>query len=702
MHIIGKRCRRSKLHKKLRRQQSLNSNNEMRTWKGDEGLKGLRAQLVLMVTSIIAVILLSVMFIAYWKVSDIVQTNLEERFEIQAQELANEFDVHMQQEKTTMISFGKQGARQFYDLAADVQKQLEFTKRMHDDFPEWNPVSFFPELSGKNVATSLGKVVDASSLDYVKQLPAGKPFLSDPIVSVATGKAIVVGAAPISIDGKVVGSIAGGVQLDEFIQKMSEAKIGQAGYLMLVSPNGMIAGHPNKDIVMKKALPALGNQQLNQAMENVRNGLRGHFITQIDGVQSIVAFVPTQDHWGVFAIAPTSAEFASLRTLTLIFAGLFFAGLFIALIVASIVANRIVRPIKEMAEYATAVAHGDLTRKKLDTSQEEYKINDEIGELRAAMIEMRSKLWTLITQVSASADQVASSSVQLKESANQSSQAANQVADSVSQVAAGMVRGQHATAKSQQVFTNFMGQVADMKVNTESSSKSANVVVEQTTKGARKVQDAIEQMNSIGSSANEVNSAVNKVSAGSAQIGEIVQMISGIAAQTNLLALNAAIEAARAGDFGRGFAVVAEEVRKLAEQSQQAAGKIIALINTTNEDVNCAVIAVQRAVGDVQSGMQYVNEAGTQFDEIATLVGDVYQRTSKVLETVDMLAANSRETEEASQEVNHIINETTGHTQTVSAATEEQSASMQEIAASSDNLAHLANELRNSLSKFRT
>jgi methyl-accepting chemotaxis protein len=665
-------------------------------------MKSLRAQLVTAVALTITVILLSVMGISYWSTSNIVQSNLEEKFEIQARELANGFDIRMQREKTTMTSFGKQGAHQFLNLIGNVPQQLTFTKTMHDDFTQWSPVSFIPNLTGKDVATSLGKVVDASKLDYIKRLPEGKPFMDDPIVSVTTGKAIIVGAAPISINGKVAGAVVGGISLEEFTKEIDEEKIGQAGYAMLISPNGMIASHPNKELVMKKSIQDLGSNQLLEAMKDIKNGKGGHFITQIAGVESIVAYVPTQDQWGVFTIAPTAEEFAPIKRLTWIFTGLFLLGLIIAVAIINLIAVRIVRPIKEMAEYAAAVASGDLTEatlKQKDHSQ--YQVKDEVGVLRGSMIQMRSNLWMLISQVADSVNQVRNSSMQVKESANQSAQAAGQVAIAVTEVAAGVVRGQEATNKTSAILNGLMAQINDLKTNTEAANGLANDAVEKTSIGGQTVQVAVKQMNNIGASAKTVNEAVGKLSLGATKISEIVQMISGIAAQTNLLALNAAIEAARAGEQGRGFAVVAEEVRKLAEQSQHATGQIILLIQETNSDVDNAVTAVQRAADDVQSGIGHVNEAGVQFSEISGLISDVYQRTLQVLSTVDELFTNGRIIESSSNDIEKVINETASHSQTVSAATEEQSASMEEIASSSDHLAHLSNELKNSLDKFQ-
>ncbi|MBU2703235.1 methyl-accepting chemotaxis protein [Sporomusaceae bacterium BoRhaA] len=665
-------------------------------------MKSLRMQLLVPIISTIAVILLCVMAISYWNTSKILQTNLEERFQIQTQQLANAFDIRMQREKTIMDSFGKQGAAQFVHLQSDTQLQFAFTKRMHDDYSHWNPVSFLPDLSGKNAATSAGKLVDASSLAYVKRLPEGKTFLDNPIVSVTTGQTIVVGAAPVSVNNHVIGAVVGGIPLEEFTKGFSETKIGQAGYCILVAPDGMIVSHPKEDLIMKSSIKDFGNEQLTQAMESIHQGNKGYIITQIDGIESIVAFVPTQDKWGVFTVAPTAQEFAPIKQLTWLFVVLFFIGLGLAGFIVNVIAGRIVRPIREMSEYASAIAQGDLTKSTLETiDRSNYQAKDEVGILHMAMLQMREKLWALISKVSESASHTATSSLQLKESANQSAQSATQVAEAVTKVATETVHGQKAMDKVYTTFDGFMQEINAMKSNTEDVNSSASLAVERTAKGTETAQAARVQMENINASTKNVSETVVKLSGGTTKIGEIVNMISSIAAQTNLLALNAAIEAARAGEQGRGFAVVADEVRKLAEQSQDSASQIIVLIEEIKQGVSDAVTAVDQSSSDVSSGMKHVNEAEAHFVEISDLIKNVQQKTSQVLSRVDTLFANGHIVEDASKEINHVMNETAAHTQTVSAATEEQSASMQQIAASSDDLAHSANELKESLNKFR-
>lgn len=665
-------------------------------------MKSVKTQLLVGLTATIGIVMLGVISIAYWNTSNMVRSQLEEKFQMQAQKLANGFDIHMQQEKTIMTSFGKQGTPQFFVIREDVQKQFELLKRLHDDFPQWSPVTFFPDLSGKTVATHIEKVVDASKLDYVKQIPAGKPFLSDPILSVATGKSIVVGAAPIVIDGKVVGSLAGGIPLELFTKEIDELKIGQAGYSMLVSPKGIIASHPNKELVMKKKLEDLNLPALVRAMTEIDQGQGGHLITRIDNMEYLVAYAPTQDHWGIFVAVPTSEEFAPIERLKWVFAGLFVVGMLITLAVVNVIANRMVRPLKEMVKYIEKVSEGDFTEQTMTRMNTVHtNQNDEVGQLRTAMKTMRAKLCTILQQVASATEKVARASEQLKTGADESAQATKQVIASVDIVASGTERQINAVDNSSRTIESMAKGSQEIADNTSKVVSTAEAASTAARRGRETISDAVNQMIHIEETVSQSATVVTKLGERSKEIGQIVDTIAGIASQTNLLALNAAIEAARAGEQGRGFAVVAEEVRRLAEQSQEAAKQIAERLGEIMGETDKAVITMNDGNREVKVGTETVNSAGNVFNQIDVLIEQVSEQIHQMSGATRQMAEGSQHVVQSMQEIAAISSKTAAETQTVSAATEQQSASMEEMVTACEDLSKMAHELRNSLQKFQ-
>ena len=242
----------------------------------------------------------------------------------------------------------------------------------------------------------------------------------------------------------------------------------------------------------------------------------------------------------------------------------------------------------------------------------------------------------------------------------------------------------------------------------EEAAASAHEVSDQSSRasrtavdGAQTVAQAVKQMQSIQETVNFSASVVAKLGESSQEIGQIVDTISGIAAQTNLLALNAAIEAARAGEQGRGFAVVAEEVRHLAEQSQDAAKKITTLISEIQGDTAKAVSSMQAGTREVETGVEVVNSTGVAFNSIETIVLHVADQMKEMSTVIEHMAQGSQEIVTAVAEIDRLSKHASSESENVAAITEEQSAAAEEIAASSQGLEGMAQKMQEAVSKFR-
>ena len=265
-----------------------------------------------------------------------------------------------------------------------------------------------------------------------------------------------------------------------------------------------------------------------------------------------------------------------------------------------------------------------------------------------------------------------------------------------------------AVVEQQSAVDSSMTAIKRAADSVESIRQRAGNVAEQSTTafhyaeaGGKTIESTVQQIQSAESTVQDSAAIVDKLGARSQEIGQIVEAISNIAEQTNLLALNAAIEAARAGEHGRGFAVVAEEVRKLAEQSAEAANKISALISSIQSDTQDAVDSMQTGRKAVAEGAQSVASLQEAFRQIQHLVEAVTQEANSMADAVQVVA---KDTEHISNEVDTIAhqgNRVSDEMQTVSAATEQQSASASEIATASSALSKLATELQVSLGKFK-
>lgn len=335
------------------------------------------------------------------------------------------------------------------------------------------------------------------------------------------------------------------------------------------------------------------------------------------------------------------------------------------------------------------------------TVEAEPKTADEMGELTAAYGETIRNLRGLIQDIQRTASDVSTFAEQLTENASQSAQATQQVATSITNVAASSSQQGEAVSRSLDDIHAMAQSLTGFEHTAASSAAATQEVAEIANQGRAAIDGAVSQMAEIAASVTESAETIEKLAERSSEIGQISDTIAGIAAQTNLLALNAAIEAARAGEAGRGFAVVAEEVRKLAEGSNEAAQQIVSLIAAIQKDTEQAAKRMKRGTDEVENGRRVVANAGDAFERIAGSVTDLTEGSQKILREAKESSAKADALVKVMEGINRNSQEVASETESVSAATEEQSASMDEVATASDKLANLAQELTASTNKFR-
>lgn len=376
--------------------------------------------------------------------------------------------------------------------------------------------------------------------------------------------------------------------------------------------------------------------------------------------------------------------------------GIGVAVLLISGILASYISRKITDPIVRMVQNVQHIASGNLGIEEIPILSQ-----DEVGVLGKSFNEMKANLQQLVKQVAVSSEQVAASSEELTASAEQSAQAASQIANSITEVSAGASLQVESAHESTFIVKQMVNHIEQMAAKTSLSATKSEEVANRAKAGGEVVEKAVAQMGTIEEAVTSSAQVVTKLGERSTEISQIVETIAGIASQTNLLALNAAIEAARAGEQGRGFAVVADEVRKLAEQSQEAAKKIADLIREIQEDTNTAVLSMNDGTQKVKSGAQVVHTAGVTFKEIVQLVSVVSSQVIEVSAAMQQMAAEGQKIVTSVQKIDELSKKSADESHSVSAAAEEQLASMEEIASSSQALAKLAEELQIEVAKFR-
>lgn len=373
----------------------------------------------------------------------------------------------------------------------------------------------------------------------------------------------------------------------------------------------------------------------------------------------------------------------------------------IAVLLSSIlgwlIARLIVKPLSTLLTEVHRLAAGDLKNRKVH----EVYYNDEIGQLTQEFDLMASHLHKLVKNISEASKQMALSSENLNVGAEEAAKMTEQVTVAIEEVAEGAQSQSLVIDETVTSVQHMIAAITHITANSNTVSVAISKTVDAAMAGAKSAESVTVQMNSIKETVESSAQAVKKLGDRSQEIGQIIDTISGIASQTNLLALNAAIEAARAGENGKGFAVVAEEVRKLAEQSKEAAAQIGAMINDVQSETDKAVTAMNKGSQEVNLGAQVVASAGENFKEITSLVNNVSSQSIEIGAAIEGMSANSERIATAIKNIDEVGKRAAGKTQTVSAATEEHSASIEEILAASQSLASTAKELHDAVEFFK-
>lgn len=329
-------------------------------------------------------------------------------------------------------------------------------------------------------------------------------------------------------------------------------------------------------------------------------------------------------------------------------------AIIVGILISIWLARNITNILNKLIGRAEAIAAGDLTQ-RID----EVNGRDEAAELARAFNKMQEQLKALLNTITTDSMTLAAQSEQL-------SAASQEVSANVHGIA-GLTTELAATAENQ---------AANASEATAVSKEAERVARE----GGQAVRDVVTKMESISATVNNSSQVMGKLSEQSQQIGQIIEVITGIADQTNLLALNAAIEAARAGEQGRGFAVVADEVRNLAEQSAGAAKEIYAIVSEIRNDIEQAVNAMDMGAREVNEGVAVVERAGRSLDEIVAKVAESSAYISEI-------SVGTEQTSDASQEL--------------AQSTDQVNAAVENIVQSTVSLSQMAEQLNNLARKFK-
>lgn len=301
---------------------------------------------------------------------------------------------------------------------------------------------------------------------------------------------------------------------------------------------------------------------------------------------------------------------------------LFILGYVFTILVVFFVSRVISKPIVQATEFAKQLSNGNLTVPPLVVG----KSKDEVSRLVYALNEMHTRFRDLVSELATSASELSSFSEQLSASAEEGNATVESTISVIDQVST---------------------QIEDIIGSTKTAHSVSTKATEITSDGTKHIEDAIGSIEGINDAVTDTVTVINNLAEKSNEIGEIVQLITGVAEQTNLLALNAAIEAARAGEAGRGFAIVADEVRNLAEQTSESTSNINLLVQEIRDSAQAGLTAIKRVEEQAIDGKSIAETAGGAFRDILEGINNTTKKLSQTSTATESLSSYLEQIQEA-------------------------------------------------------
>ena len=432
---------------------------------------------------------------------------------------------------------------------------------------------------------------------YKDAMSAGGSTLTEPYIDAATKELIITIATP----AKSVGVVGGDLSLNTLIDIINSLDFDGIGYAFLVSSDGRILVHPNKDLVMKT---------LSEVYPKDTPRISSDFSeANLDGSQRILTFAPVEGlpsvKWHIGLSIDKDKAYAMLSE--------FRASAIIATVIAvvlimlllSMLIGVLMQPLNVMGKAMEDIAQGegDLTKRLSIQS------NDEFGRLASAFNQFVERIHSSIREVSSATSQVNEVAKLVVGASNSSMINSDEQASRTNSVAAAI---------------NELGAAAqEIARNAADASTQASDARGQAEDGRQVVEKTIQAMNELSSKISASCSNIETLNSKTVNIGQILEVIKSISQQTNLLALNAAIEAARAGEAGRGFAVVADEVRNLAHRTQESAQEIEKMIEELQVGSRESVTTMTESQRYSEESVEIANQAGARLTSVTERIGEI-------------------------------------------------------------------------------
>ncbi len=495
--------------------------------------------------------------------------------------------------------------------------------------PENIMAAWVAEIDSNSLVSTSGfisdETYDMAIREWFQTTKTGQPMVTEPFdTGFAEGEVIMSAACPVFDEaGNVIGVAGVDILLTQMSEVLSQYKIGDTGFVMMISSTGNLIYHPNKEIQLSNIADLDFSAEI---LEHVQNGQEDFFDYKVLGTHSFGYLGKIGDsQFYILSCLPGMEYYQDMAWTLIVTAFVMIIGIVAVILNIKKVAVGITKPIISLNDVAQQLADGNLdVELSVQADNEIGELSDSIGKT----VDRLKKYIDYINEITGALDRLADGKLKVelyneytgefakvKDALLNISSSMQLVMENIMESSVQVYNGAEGLAKGARSLaestTTQAAAVEELTAITNTFTEQVNSNSEDAKDSARETKKVAEMMEHCKEQMAQMMEAMKKIDETSSQVVSIIKTIEEIADQTNLLSLNASIEAARAGEAGKGFAVVASEIGSLAAESAKAANNTRDLIAISIQEINHGdelAKAVVDSLEEVLKATEAVNE----------------------------------------------------------------------------------------------
>lgn len=548
-----------------------------------------------------------------------------------------------------------------------VSEYLVQNSRLIDSFFSYAGIV---DLDGTMI-TSQNKQVLVSDRDYFKNVASGKAsfYIDNPSKGRSTNTVVFHLAVPVkNKKGELTMIFVAIMSIDTLQQEIEKVQIGESGFAYVLSSDGTIIAHPQKDKLMTNSYingeynrTSLGMQEITRKMLNGERGMGTVTSLENKSIDQIYYAPVRNTNWSIAVSVPKVQILSTSKKIINFMVFIYIASSILLALIFSAILFIIIKPIQILKESVTDISKGDADL----TKKIELKAKNEIGEVVTGFNNFMGKLHEIISNVKDSKSKLQNIEEMMKNEVSETASSINQIIANIQNVTSQLGDQTNAVDGTASAVTEISQNIESLNHMIENQSlgiQQASSAVEQMIGNITSITTNVEKMSNsfdrleenakIGiSKQNLVNEQISQIEEQSNLLFEANNTIASIAEQTNLLAMNAAIEAAHAGEAGKGFSVVADEIRKLSETSTQESLTIGDNLKKIQTSINDVVVESNDAKNAFANVSQTIQETDQLVHQITDAMTETQEGSKQINNALRLMNDSTSEVRTASIEM---------------------------------------------------